>query len=346
MHHQTDFSQLLCVLQKKVPERPVLFEFFLNDKLYDYIAGDAVKEVGDGHDWLRRRAKAYQRVGYDYFTAAGNRFNLKAGEHVSGRTYSINEGGIIKDRQSFDAYEWVNPEDFGAKELEVAAAAIAEGAKLVVHGPGGLLENTIRLVGYEDLCYMALDDPDLVEAITTHIGERLVRYYAMFVDHPAVGAIIANDDWGFNQQTMLPPDQMRRWVFPWHKRIVDLAHVHGKPVILHSCGNAEKILDDIITGIGFDAKHSFEDKIQPIEEAYEECVGRIALLGGIDLDFVCRAEPDAIHRRAKAMIERTEGRGGWALGTGNSVPDYVPWDNYFALVTAATDFTREQILSR
>ena len=37
------------------------------------------------------------------------------------------------------------------------------------------------------------------------------------------------------------------------------------------------------------------------------------------------------------MLERTAGRGGYALGTGNSVPDYVPDENYFAMIRAALE---------
>jgi uroporphyrinogen decarboxylase len=37
------------------------------------------------------------------------------------------------------------------------------------------------------------------------------------------------------------------------------------------------------------------------------------------------------------MLERTARSGGYAHGTGNSVPDYVPDEGYFALIRAALD---------
>jgi len=94
-------------------------------------------------------------------------------------------------------------------------------------------------------------------------------------------------------------------------------------------------MDVIIDELKYDAKHSFEDTILPVEEAYEKYQGRIAVLGGIDLDFVCRASPREIRKRSEAMLERSSGRGGFALGTGNSVPEYVPDENYFAMIDAA-----------
>ena len=62
------------------------------------------------------------------------------------------------------------------------------------------------------------------------------------------------------------PEHLRKFVFPWHKRIVETIHKFGKPAILHSCGNLIEVMDDIIEDMGYDAKHSFEDAIMPVEE--------------------------------------------------------------------------------
>jgi len=37
------------------------------------------------------------------------------------------------------------------------------------------------------------------------------------------------------------------------------------------------------------------------------------------------------------LLAQTAERGGYALGTGNSVPDYVPDENYFAMTRAALE---------
>jgi uroporphyrinogen decarboxylase len=131
---------------------------------------------------------------------------------------------------------------------------------------------------------------------------------------------------------MLSPADMRRYIFPWHKRIVEAIHAAGKPAILHSCGNLEEVMDDVIDDMAYDAKHSYEDAICPVEQAYEIWGRRIAVLGGIDVDFVCRSTPQQIRKRCMAMLDRAAGRGGYALGTGNSVPEYVPAENYLAII--------------
>ncbi len=67
-----------------------------------------------------------------------------------------------------------------------------------------------------------------------------------------------------------------------------------------------------------------------MEEAYDRWGKGIAILGGIDVDFLCRRTPAEIFARSRALIEKT-GCIGYALGSGNSIPDYVPPENYIAM---------------
>ena len=186
---------------------------------------------------------------------------------------SLNEGGLITDGASFDRYRWPDlaAVDFGL--IDRLAPWVPRGMKLIPHGPCGVEENAIRIVGYDRLCYMMADDPGLAQAIFDRIGAALEGYYREVCAHPLVGAAISNDDWGFKTQPLLSPAQMERYVFPWHKRIVAAIHGSGKPAILHSCGAIYPWMDTIIDDLGFDAKHSYEDAILPVEEAYERYGG-------------------------------------------------------------------------
>jgi len=325
-----DFNNLLAVLRRERPARPTLFEFFLNEPLHVRLAGAGVP--GDDPD--RVKIQAFRNAGYDYVTAMVPGFGFPKEAVARAQTISLNDGAVITDRAAFEAYPWVDPDAADYASLDRLAALLPEGMRLIVHGPGGVLENVIALTGYETLCFLSCDDEPLVANIFDAVGARLLRYYERAVTHPAVGAIIGNDDWGFKSQTMLAPADMRRYVFPWHERIVAAAHAAGKPAILHSCGELVDVMDDVIDGIGYDAKHSYEDIILPVEAAYDRYHKRIAILGGIDLDFVCRAGPDAVYARAVGLLDRTAAEGAYALGTGNSVPEYVPDANYFALLRA------------
>lgn len=87
----------------------------------------------------------------------------------------------------------------------------------------------------------------------------------------------------------------------------------------------------------FDGRHSYEDKIVPVEKAYAELRGKIAVIGGIDVDFLSRATPGEVYDRSRRLLEMTAATGGFALGSGNSIPDFIPDENYLAMLRAALD---------
>jgi len=333
-----NFDNLLKVLRREAPDRPTLFEFFLNQPLYKKVSGNTANPDWGRLDWARMVATANIRIGYDYSVMLGSTFGFPVKPVESQASRSMDATAVIFDRASFDAYNWPDPSALDYSNLTTMASELPTGAKLIVWGPGGVLENVMQLTGYEGLCYLIADDPQLAEDIFTAVGSRFVGYYKMCARQKGIGAMISNDDWGFKSQTMLRPALMRKYVFPWHKSIVETIHAAGCPAILHSCGNLESVMDDIIDDMKYDGKHSYEDTICPVEQMYEKYSRRIAIMGGIDVDFVCRSTPEEVHARSKAMLERSATRGGYALGTGNSVPAYVPDDNYFAMTSAATGF--------
>jgi len=333
---QPDFTNLLQVLDRKTPSRPTLFEFFLNDKLYTRLAGFTVPPNSPISDYYRRATTAYLHAGYDYTTLNVANFSFPTKPHATGASRSMNDTAMISDRPSFNAYPWPDPNTGDYASLKAFLPTLPAGMKAIIWAPCGVLENVISLLGYETLCLLLADDPALVGDIFDAVGSRLLEFYRIVAPLPNVGACIGNDDWGFNSQTMMSPDDMRKYLFPWHKKIVQTIHDAGKPAILHSCGQLDAVMDDIISDLQYDGKHSYEDKICPVEQMYERFHSRIAILGGLDLDFVCRQPPAAIQARGQAMLDRTKTRGSYALGTGNSVPYYVPDENYFAMITPAT----------
>jgi len=60
------------------------------------------------------------------------------------------------------------------------------------------------------------------------------------------------------------------------------------------------------------------------------------LLGGIDVDILCQRTPEEIWADVIQKGRRFRDRArGYALGSGNSIPDYVPVEGYLAMIRAA-----------
>ena len=359
MKRKPDIENLYKILRREKPNRPTLFELFLNTKLYALKANplyilalgktrifkwmkDPLSLLEDQYAMHRILVRAFYKSGYDYATVWASNFRIKNNRedhNIAGnkKSYSLNEGGVISDRESFNNFKWPEPSDFDFSHFEKMKKHLPKGMKLMPTTYGGIFETVTDLIGYDKMCYMLYEDPELLEDIFNKVGERYLEHYKLFIHYDTVGIVMCNDDWGFNSQTLLPPDALRKYVFPWYKKIVKEIHKAGKYAILHSCGNLVNIMDDIIDDMKFDAKHSYQDIILPVEEAYKKYGDRIAILGGIDVDFMSRETPENISKRAKALLKLTE-KGGYALGTGNSLTEYTPLKNILAMQKVATKY--------
>ncbi len=50
------------------------------------------------------------------------------------------------------------------------------------------------------------------------------------------------------------------------------------------------------------------------------------------MDFLCRASEPAIRQRVRATRDACQPGGGYCLGTGNSVANYIPVAHYLAML--------------
>lgn len=134
------------ILQKKQPERPTLFEFYLSQEAVNAIVGHAPNGT-DEEEILRHRIEAFQKAGYDFVPVIGSRFCFPRKSHAVAESFSLNEGGVISDRESFERYDWTatDPTDF--TPLETVKKYLPDGMKIMCYCPDGILENVIGLCG-------------------------------------------------------------------------------------------------------------------------------------------------------------------------------------------------------
>jgi uroporphyrinogen decarboxylase len=249
-------------------------------------------------------------------------------------------GGIIHDMADLDnpAYWPEGDAAFDYKMFEALAELVPDGMKIIGGASGGPFEHASFLMGLEPLSMAMYDDPIFVERFFEKIGKTLVEIAARLVKMDKIGIYRFGDDLGYKTATMLSTKQLRKYVFPWSKKVVEVVHQAGKPFLLHSCGQLEKIMDDLIDDVKIDAKHSYEDVIMPVTEVKRRWGDRVAIMGGIDVDFMCRHAPAEIMEHTKRVMEVCSKGGGYAIGTGNTVANYIPVENYLAMLKAAADF--------
>jgi len=269
-------------------------------------------------------------------TAALNRKN---------RHWVDERAGIISCWEDFERYPWPRPEDADSYLLEYVAGHLPEGMAIIA-GVRGVLEPTMWLMGYETFALALYDQPDLVRAVFDRIETLVLHAAKMSVQCDQVIALWMGDDMGFKTGTMISPEHLREYVFPVQKKVADIAHEQDLLFLLHACGNLEAVMDDLIDYVGIDARHSFEDVIEPVESFAARYGDRIGVIGGVDMDLLSRGSEEDVRSRVRHILEACAPSGGYALGSGNTISNYTPPGNFLAMLDEGYRFNSGQHQAR
>jgi len=253
--------------------------------------------------------------------------------------------GVIQNRADFERYPWDSLTDkyfdTFSPIFDSLSESLPNGMKAVGGVGNGVFEIAQELVGYEDLCLMSFDDPELYSDLFKKIGVLMQSIWKRFLVRYADDFCVLRfgDDLGYKITTMLPKNHVLEHIIPQYKQIVDLVHAYNKPFLLHSCGNLLEIFDELVDISGIDAKHSNEDVITPFNSWVEKFGRKVAFFGGIDTDDLCRKSPEEIADAVKNIMDYNKKmQTGLAVGCGNSIPSYVPVEGFLAMNEAVRKF--------
>jgi uroporphyrinogen decarboxylase len=262
-----------------------------------------------------------------------------------GALYKHNSGAI-GSRADFDAYPWGElPKlytDAFFPRFRALREAMPEGMKAIGGVGNGVFETVQDLVGYEALCYIHVDDEELYADIFRKVAEVESTIWTLFLDEFSDVYCVCRfgDDLGFRTAPLLPPRDIRAHIIPAYKKIIGMVHDAGLPFLLHSCGAIFTVMEDLIAA-GIDAKHSNEDQVALFPEWVERYGDRIGNFGGMDTNMVISLDRNEMRAYITDVISQSVGHGGFAFGSGNSIPDYVPTEKYLDMVEIVREWRGE-----
>lgn len=335
-----------CIKRQGTPRRVHYMELFLDDEIQDAICARFGLEDGlDRSDpfFLEKRQIALQRfLGYDFVRCGLEgvewTWNTAVVEDTAGirrqggRSFTDEHAGPITTWEELEKYPWPDFSKAGMRSLAWYQKNLPDDMCIASGGNSHYAELLSWLMGYETLCYALHDDRGLVRALAERIDALALQELELYLQFDRVRLIWGSDDMGFRTGLLIAPADMRELVLAGHKRAAARAHQAGRIYLLHSCGNLADIREDLIDDVRIDAKHSFEDTIERVVDAKRSYGKRLTLLGGIDVDFLCRSTEKQIRARVRDTLDACMPGGGYCLGTGNTVANYVPLDSYLAML--------------
>ena len=341
------------ILRKKTPDRVYNIELFLDVEIQNAAAqyfNLPLKELNSPDIDIRMKARLdlNRFLGYDIILASPFSYDWPTknsqtadttanSQSRSLRTWRDEGTGLISSWEDFEKYPWPDPAMTDFSEFDWCEKNLPDGMAfyaLAAH----ILEFVTWLMGYEGLSMALFDNPQLVDAMFEKVGQNELQFTKIIAQYDKLGIVWGSDDMGFKTGCMINPKTLIEKALPWHKKCAGTAHENNKLYLLHSCGKLDDIMEPFIEDVKIDAKHSWEDTITPVTEAKKLWGNRIAILGGIDVNFLVNAEEKRIRERVRKTLDTCMPGGGYCLGTGNSVANYIPLENYLAMMDEGRNY--------
>ncbi|NLF39632.1 hypothetical protein GX586_09320 [bacterium] len=347
--YQPDYRHFAAVMRNERPARLPLYEHIISPAIMERIAGAQFAGMLDGtprdqREFFRQFCGFFKEMTYDVVS-----FEVCITAVLPGHgALSGGRPGPIQSRADFEQYPWRDVArlywEHAHPRFEALAASLPPGMKAVGGVGNGVFEIAEDLVGLEYLPLMQCDDPALYADVFNAIGALMLAIWHEFLKRHADVFVACRfgDDLGFKASLLTNPRTVREDIIPQYRRLIDAIHAAAKPFLWHSCGCIFEVMEDMIA-LGIDAKHSNEDAIAPFTRWIEMYGARIGLLGGFDMDVLCRTPAGELLEQVKTQGRAYRGGArGYALGSGNSIPEYVPVENYLAMVRAAQELRKEE----
>jgi uroporphyrinogen decarboxylase len=250
--------------------------------------------------------------------------------------WNIEEGGVISSMEDFERFPWEEAARLDFGKLHDVQPYLPEGMRIIATS-GKVFTLTWMLLGFQNFCMSLYLQDELVARVFQKVGQIQADGLRKLLEVPNVGGAWVVDDLSYGSGTMIDPKFFRKYVFPWYEEMAAICRKKDLLFFFHSDGNIWQILDDLVS-VGFHAIHPVDPTCMDIREVKEKVGKRLGVLGNIDVDLLARGTPEEIRKLTMTRLREIAPGGGYALGSGNSVPNWARFENYQAMRETALTF--------
>ena len=191
-------------------------------------------------------------------------------------------------------------------------------------------------VGTERLLMAMVDDPEwCVDMFRHELDVHLVLFDMVWDEGYHFDAVGWPDDMGYKHNQFFSLATYRDLIKPVHKRAIEWAHAKGVKAELHSCGDVNPFVPELLE-IGLDALNPLEVKAGMDPVHLKKTFGdRLVLHGGINA--AVWHDRDAIEAQMRAVLPVVKENGGYICSSDHSVPSSVSLEDFQRFVDLAKE---------
>jgi|GEM_PF-47723 len=340
-----DFSRLKTALDREEADRVPFFEAEIALPVQEWFLGREINSAADEIEF-------FIRAGYDYAPVVAPFFAPRIMRSASGgdperdddSQWITESEGIIKTIEDVEKFPWPSASEVDFSSFKEVADLLPEKMKIIgMLSPAAVLGNASQAMGLQNFSYALYDNPKVPEALFEIVGSAYVEIVSRMVKVPKLGAVFMSDDIAHGSGTLVSPAILRKYVFPWYKRIGEIVRGAGLHFIYHSDGKLTNVFDDL-ADCGITAIHPIEPLAMDIVEVKRKHGDKFCIFGNIDLEYtLTRGTAEETEAMVKRKIRELAPGGGWGLSASNSIPNYVIPANYRVMLETGMKFGKYPI---
>ncbi|MEN6519939.1 MAG: uroporphyrinogen decarboxylase family protein [Armatimonadota bacterium] len=194
--------------------------------------------------------------------------------------------------------------------------------------PIGSLFGWIRdWMGFENICYMIMDDPGLIQDIMEHLTNFILTQIERSVTEMKLDYAAMWEDMCYNHGPILQPKHFEEWMVPRLKRITSFLKDHGCDVVYVDCdGNINELVSmwlDAGVNCMFPLEMRGGTDAVKLREKYGH---RVLLAGGVDKTALIAGKDEI--KKEIARLKPVVDDGGFIPHVDHRCPPDVTFENY------------------
>jgi uroporphyrinogen decarboxylase len=153
-----------------------------------------------------------------------------------------------------------------------------------------------------------------------------------------ITALYVMDDVACNHGLLMSPAQVREHILPHWKKVIDVAHAHGKPVFFHTDGKVEELYDVFADELKIRMLNPLQPDLQDVGAFSDQYKGRTGIYGGLNTGRIHMMTPGEIRAHVFDLFEKS-GQGGGLIVSSHDLDISTTEEQLEALVGAIKECT-------
>jgi len=326
-------NDLLKTLRGETTDKVPFWEVWFAKREY------AAKVMGGPPETVREQIDFANRMGWEYLRISGVGSGMPSGGSAmasDGTTHYV--GGGFYDLAQLEDAPALNTDQLAAEFEPTVKAAHEEGMAVILYLPW-CFHAVATAMGLENFAYMTVDDMSFLHTAFEFVEERNRQAIRGLAIPLGVDVVLFDGDCAYKTGLMVSPPVFRELVFERTKKTVAPLREADILYTLHTDGKLDDVIPVLIE-LGFSGVHGVEANANNLGDIKNRFGKQITLIGNMDVDFLTHSSPDEVRAETRKMLDIGSPGGRYIAACNTSPCDYIPDENYMAMVETINDYRR------